>query len=157
MSSVVWAHQWLRLWHMPSQRKRLLCLALFLLFWDTLCVRWLSFRPIAVFLGEQGYAAQHSLTPDQQVWCRDWAWALAAVANRLPWTAICLVRALAGQCDLRNRRVGATVYLGVAAARTSAGGLIDAHAWLCCGEQVLTGGYEAARFKPLVIFGTHWP
>jgi hypothetical protein len=157
MSSFFLAFRLGRFWHLTWRRKHLLCLAAFLLCWAKLSVRCLPFRRVAVFLGEQGYEAQQTPTADQQAWCKDWSWALGAVARRLPWTTTCLVQALAGQCGMRSCRISGTVYLGVATRQNSSDGLIDAHAWLCCGDMFLTGVHEAARFKPMVWFGTHWP
>lgn len=147
---------WVRLWRLSFRRKRLLCVAVFLLCWATLCVRWWPFKSMARLLGVQGRVAQQPLTHEQWLFCRDWAWALNAVSSRLPWRATCLMQALAGQCGLRSQRIAATVYLGVASGQAGVGRLINAHAWLQCGQVILTGAAEAARFKPIVWFGTGW-
>ena len=144
----------MRLWRLPLRRKALLGPALFLLCWATVCVRWLPFKRMAVFLGESGHVAQGPLTPAQMTVCQDWAWALGAVARRLPWTATCLMQAMAGQVGLRLNGVPATVYLGVATSQDHGASPFDAHAWLCCDGMYVTGAHEAARFKPIAWFGT---
>src|SRR5512142_846654 len=41
------------------------------------------------------------------------AWALAVAGHHLPWTASCLVRAVAGKVMLGRRGIPATIVLGV--------------------------------------------
>jgi len=143
-----------RFWRLPLRRKALLLPALCLLCWATVCVRWLPFKHIASFLGDSGHVAQGPLTPAQLTVCQDWAWVLGAVARRLPWTATCLMLALAGQVGLRRHGVPATVYLGVAYSQAQDTSPFDAHAWLCCEGEYVTGAHEAARFKPIAWFAT---
>jgi hypothetical protein len=145
---------WGQLSRLPWQRKRLLVPALCLLCWATICVRRLSFRRIAPWLGQQGWVACRPQADEHLTIARDWAWALNAVAKRLPWTATCLMRALAGQYWLRRQHIPATVVIGIAPGETASAKTFGAHAWLCCGDLVLTGGQEAARFKPIASFGT---
>lgn len=147
---------WLRLSRLSFRRKRLLFVAMYLLCWATICVRWLPFKSMTYLLGVRGHVAQQALSHEQLHFCRDWAWALSAVSSRLPWRATCLIQALAGQCGLRSQRIAATVYVGVASGKAGAGSLINAHAWLNCGQNILTGASEATRFKPIVWFGTDW-
>lgn len=71
---------------------------------------------------------------------------LTRVADRLPWTSTCLVRALAGKMLLARRGVrGGAVRFGVA----KCDGRLAAHAWLMFGGAVLIGGETAQEFKPL--------
>jgi len=113
---------------------------------------------MVVGLGELGHDPQEPLNDKQLSVARNMAWALNAVARRLPWMATCLMQALACQLWLRWHKVPATVYLGVASGQPEAegGGLFDAHAWLRCGDHILTGGQERNRFKPIACFGSHW-
>ncbi len=149
---------WARMWRLSFRRQCLVGVAVLLLCWATFCVRLLPFRRMAVGLGLRGHVASAPLTDEQLNIAKEWAWALNAVARRLPWTATCLMQALACQYGLRRYRVPATVYLGVAAGQPDEGGrcLFDAHAWLCCGDHILTGAQEAARFKPIACFGSRW-
>lgn len=71
---------------------------------------------------------------------------LKRVADRLPWTSTCLVRALAGRMLLARRGLrGGTVRFGVA----KCDGRLSAHAWLVFGNVILIGGDTTTSFAPL--------
>ena len=74
------------------------------------------------------------------------AWLVPRIARRLPWRADCLVQALAGQRCLGASGLASRVVIG--AETTSAAGF-SAHAWLVCGERVVTGG-DVAQYTPLL-------
>jgi hypothetical protein len=61
------------------------------------------------------------------------------------------VQALAAAALLRRRGTGATLYLGVAKTAGAPEGL-SAHAWLRCGELVLTGAAERTLFTTIASF-----
>lgn len=63
--------------------------------------------------------------------------AIARVANLVPWRADCLVRAEAGRHWLARLGLLSDIRLG---ARRDAAGRLDAHAWLICNGQIVTGG-----------------
>lgn len=77
-------------------------------------------------------------------------WALRAAAAHTPWESTCLVQALAGAAILRRRRIPSTLSLGVA--REAADRQLIAHAWLRCGDEVLTGDEGRDRFVELTSF-----
>jgi hypothetical protein len=47
---------------------------------------------------------------------------------------------------LGRRGLDSSIRLGVA---KDADGNLQAHAWLCAGDTILTGGAQARRFKPI--------
>lgn len=67
------------------------------------------------------------------------AWAVSAVARRLPARTTCLVEALAGEAMLRRRGLAPTLRIGV---REPGSGPtpLDAHAWVECAGSVVIGG-----------------
>jgi hypothetical protein len=69
------------------------------------------------------------------------AWAIAAVAPRVPWRADCLPQALAADRWLRRHGVVPDFYLGVIKPKH---GALEAHAWLSCNGRPITGGTGAA-------------
>ena len=77
-------------------------------------------------------------------------WAVRAVASRTPWTSTCLMQSLAGAVLLRRRGLGSTVHLGVARASSTAA--LEAHSWLICGDQVLTGAAGRERFTSVAAY-----
>jgi hypothetical protein len=76
------------------------------------------------------------------------SWAFRAAAARTPWQSTCLAQAFAASGMMRLRGVPATISLGVAKNASPADGL-EAHAWLSCGETILTG--EAGHKRYLII------
>lgn len=110
----------------------------------------LPFRVTARLLGLEQIGAR---TTDRRRDARaaEIGWALRATAAHTPWNNTCLVQALAGAAMLRQRRIPATLTLGVA--RESATEHLIAHAWLRCGEEVLTGDAARDRFVELASFG----
>ena len=79
--------------------------------------------------------------------------ALHHAARVTPWRSKCLEQAVAGQWMLRRRGLRGTLSLGVA----KEGEVMEAHAWLRCGEQIVTGGQEVARYGVVARFGDHGP
>lgn len=83
-------------------------------------------------------------SPRQQVRAERVGWAVRAVSARVPWTSTCLMQSLVGAVLLRRRGLGSTVHLGVA--RVGASDELEAHSWLICGNQVLTGASGRERY-----------
>ncbi|HKX07774.1 MAG TPA: lasso peptide biosynthesis B2 protein [Stellaceae bacterium] len=75
--------------------------------------------------------------------------ALARVAQRLPWEASCLVRAIAGRMMLQRRGVPSILHLG---ARSGHQAELAAHAWLSCGDVHVTGAEIADQYTPIATF-----
>ena len=77
------------------------------------------------------------------------SWAIAAAANRVPWRADCLIRAMAAAQWLRRHGSGWHLSIGV---RRAAGGQLEAHAWLSSGDALLTGGIpDLDSFRPIPL------
>lgn len=75
--------------------------------------------------------------------------AVHSAAYHVPGKNACLVRAIVAAKMLSRRRLPWTLYLGMA--RSADEGL-QAHAWVRCGEVVVTGGEEAERFSVVARF-----
>lgn len=73
-----------------------------------------------------------------------------AVSRRMPWTCNCMVRALTMKKMLSRRGIPSTLYMGVALDKE---GEMEAHAWLRCGNQYISGETEMARFTVTGIYG----
>lgn len=78
-------------------------------------------------------------------------WAIQAAAARTHWESACLAQALAGMAMLSRRGIGATLYLGVAREESGAENMA-AHAWLRCGDAILTGAAGVERFSAISSF-----
>lgn len=68
---------------------------------------------------------------------------------RTPWESKCLVRALTAQRMLKKRKIYTTLYLGVG---KSIDNKMLAHAWLRCGQVIVTGGEVIQGFKEVAKF-----
>jgi len=69
-----------------------------------------------------------------------------------PWESKCLVQALVAKIMLRRLGIANTLYLGVV--RDGRKGLA-AHAWLRCGEMVVTGGRGRDQFTTVAKFADY--
>lgn len=110
-------------------------------------VAWLPLRVSTRLVGlrDQGAGGQGLAAPEI---AGRVGWAVRAAAARLPWHSTCLVQAMAAALLLRRRSVPATLSLGVARDQEAQ---LSAHAWLSCGDLVLTGEH-AGEFQELQRF-----
>ncbi|AEB08804.1 lasso peptide biosynthesis B2 protein [Desulfobacca acetoxidans] len=77
------------------------------------------------------------------------SWAVATASRHLPWDCRCLAQAIAGKAMLKRRGVSSTLYLGLAKEGEAQ---LQAHAWLRCGERILTGRRGMAGFTIIATF-----
>jgi hypothetical protein len=75
--------------------------------------------------------------------------AVGAAANNVPWRADCFPQAIAARMLLRHRGHASKIHLGV---EKSGEGSIAGHAWLTCGDVVVTGGEELDRYTEMHCF-----
>lgn len=73
-----------------------------------------------------------------------------AVSRRMPWTCNCMVRALTMKKMLARRAIASTLYMGVA---LDSSGNMEAHAWLRCGSEYISGKTEMKRFTVTTTYG----
>jgi hypothetical protein len=68
-------------------------------------------------------------------------WSIGVLADRLPWCGNCLAQAVATKRYLNRLSIPSTLFLGVTTSAPQTGDLsaIEAHAWIECGGQILTG------------------
>jgi hypothetical protein len=126
-------------------------LAVEAMFWLTLSkilILCVPFKKIAALLGEHMFETSH---------VKDIPYAVAQVqqgidraSRRLLWRAKCFDKAIAAKIMLRRRRIASTLYLGVKKGDEKS---LMAHAWLRCGDVILTGGKEKDGFVVVSYFG----
>ena len=120
------------------------------LFGAQLIIRLVPFRRIASSLGELGQTQETpAASPEQQQQARRIGWAVNRLARYLPWDAKCLAQAVAARWMLRRRRLPSVLYLGVDRGEES---WLDAHAWIRCGVEFVTGERHHERYKVLATF-----
>ena len=70
-------------------------------------------------------------------------------ARRLPWNCECFVQALAAHWMLKRRSIPNKIHIGVK--KDEEGNLLS-HAWLICGDQILTGAKGHESFQVITDF-----
>lgn len=86
------------------------------------------------------------LPPDSAKLPQRVANAIARAGSRVPWRSDCLVQALAARRWLAREGLRSDLFVGVRGTTSNA---VEAHAWLKCGDRVVTGG-DVSGFTPLV-------
>ena len=87
-----------------------------------------------------------SAAPQASVITQRVAFVIPRVAARLPWRADCFIQAMAAQHWLQRKGIASALTIGT---RKDQHGTFQAHAWLTCNEQVITGG-DISGYVPLV-------
>lgn len=134
----------------PPAQRRLLVRAGLALAVMRVAVR-LPFRTLSRVMGLRRGETMLVVEPGDLARASAVGWAVRAAASYTPWESTCLMQALAAAALLRRRGIDGTLYLGVAKG-SGAAEAITAHAWLRCGELVLTGESERARYTQIASF-----
>ncbi|MCE5286190.1 MAG: lasso peptide biosynthesis B2 protein [Pelosinus sp.] len=103
----------------------------------------LPFRWLAPFLGEKMQESVMKETNNNYACARHVAQIVTLVSRHTPWESKCLVQAIAAKLLLHQRGISTTLYLGVCKDQK---GTMLAHAWLRCGEMIVTGGQGRGLF-----------
>lgn len=119
-----------------------------------LAILVLPFRRIAPFLGRQMVQSPEKAGAAPAALLDRISWAVATASRHLPWACRCLAQALAGKAMLKRQGVPSTLYLGLAKGGESQ---LQAHAWLRCGERILTGWQDLAGFTIIATFAEDEP
>jgi len=153
-------HMFKRVWKffaLDWQRKKLLIQAFFLMGFVRVSLSKKPFKELVAELELHREAVlQPPLELSAQETARSVGWAVRTAANFTPWNSTCLVQVLAAQRMLRKRAVSGVFYLGAATGSNAIEGVaLDAHAWLKCGDQFITGEQGHERFTVVSAFS--WP
>lgn len=139
-------------WRRRNRTERLLLLeAAVLLGIARLLVLTIPFRWLAGSLGKRMNESGTLIAEADLQLARLIGQAIRSAANNTPWKSVCLPQAVAGQWMLKRRRIAATLYLGVAKNENKTEKLA-AHAWLRCGDAILTGAKGHRQFTVVATF-----
>jgi hypothetical protein len=116
-----------------------------------LAVLAVPFRWLAVTLGRHMKEADVQGNPSDLRRARRVGQAVRSAAGYTPWKSLCLPQAVAAQWMLKRRHICGTLYLGVAKDETKPE-RPAAHAWLRCGDVILTGRQGHRRFTVVSVF-----
>lgn len=137
------------------QRKKLFVQAWLLLGYLKLLLRRKPFKKLVAGLEmHREPVGQPPLDPESQEIARSVGWAVRVAANQTPWVSTCLVQVLAAQKMLENRGVAGVFYVGAASVREQTSSKFQAHAWLTCNDEVITG--EAGHQEYTVVSAFSW-
>lgn len=109
----------------------------------------MPFRKIAGRLGNIGEENDAKLSTASEIKADKIGWAVRAMARRTPWESACLAQAIGGKAMLRRRKIPSTLYLGLAKNDSEQ---MQAHAWLRCGEEIITGKAGHEQYSVISTF-----
>jgi hypothetical protein len=108
---------------------------------------FLPFRRLAKRLSAKEQPTEPG--PDPQFLKRI-GYAVRTAAGNVPWRSDCFPQSIAGSMILRHHGYTGTIHLGVE--RSGEEDLIG-HAWLTCGDAVITGGEDLHRYAEIHRLG----
>lgn len=139
-----------RTWRsLESRRRWLLIEALVTVPVIILLLRLVHFSRIARWLGTPGHESSSQPDEEEVRVGAEIGWAVRAVARRQRGMARCLVQGLSASAIARRRGVSTTLYLGVARGQDDR---LEAHAWVRCGEAIVTGRAGHRRYQVIERF-----
>ena len=100
----------------------------------------MPFRHLSARLSAKSNSTE--IEPDQDLLQRI-SYSVSAAANNVPWRSDCFPQAIAAHLLLQSFGYASTIHFGVD--RVGEVGL-KGHAWLTCGDTVVTGGGELDRY-----------
>jgi hypothetical protein len=138
-----------RFWGLPGADQALLIEASFCLGVARLAIKFLPFRWI-----KRGWGGSQATLPGKteaatSAFLERISRAVATASRHLPWDCSCLAQAMAGKAMLKRRGIPSTLYMGLT---TDGEARVRGHAWLKCGEQVLTGRQGMEGFAVIAAF-----
>lgn len=114
------------------------------------CIVFLPVHKLASRLGTPLLETPDDLSSEQTITAREISFIVQKISQFTPWSSRCLVQALSTQIMLKRRKIPSTVYLGIAKEGCNA---LKAHAWLRCGNTILTGSTEMGGYRQISCFG----
>jgi len=100
-------------------------------------------------MGDKGKESPHELIINELVYAKTVELTIRRVQKYLPFKIKCFAAALTAKELLAKRNIHSTIYLGV---KKGNGDKMIAHAWLRCGDIIVTGKEEMGNFTSLVFF-----
>jgi hypothetical protein len=138
-----------RLFRINGRARSLFLYGFFLNGLIRLSIAFVPVRRYAARLGELGVESPRVVTASNTDDLRMVLLTIRRVFRHAPWGQTCFSKAFTAKILLKRVGIQSTLYLGVA--RDSGRGLI-AHAWLRCGEAIITGSGEMHQFTPMACF-----
>ena len=125
---------------LDGSKKRLLLRAVLWLGYARILLTKSSFRDLSTKLSKN--AAEQTGDADERH-LQDLSWAIAVAANNIPWRSDCFPQSIAAALMLRRAGHSSTIHFGVSKVTDVE---LAGHAWLTCGESVVTGANGMERY-----------
>ncbi|WP_094603507.1 hypothetical protein SPSIL_010560 [Sporomusa silvacetica DSM 10669] len=117
-----------------------------------LAILLLPFSWQAMFLGKHMRESSIDECTEKMAFAKQVGRIIETASRYTPWESKCLVQAVVGKMMLRQQGIANTLYLGVA--RNEGDNLI-AHAWLRCGNTIITGRQGKDKFTVVGKFADY--
>ena len=115
-----------------------------------LILQFIPFRHIARHLGQQTLVTNNQTLSDyEQQQAKRISWAVRLIGYRTRWRNSCLVNSIIAKIMLRRRQISTQLFLGLAKDNQRN---LQAHAWLRCGDFIVTGQETHKRFVVMSAF-----
>ena len=145
MGKPVLRAKWRRFIDLRGADRRLLLRAVFWIGVARVWIAVLPFKQLATSLNADAGSAD----ADPELLGRI-GWAIGAAAANVPWRSDCFPKSIAAHKMLQTHGYASTIHLGVA--KPGDGGSL-AHAWVTCGDIVVTGEEQSGRYAEIHRLG----
>jgi hypothetical protein len=145
MGITQWPHKLRRFGKLSFADKWLFMRAVF---WLAVARVWIAFVPFPR-LAQRLSSRPASADADPEL-LRRIGFAVSAAGANVPWRSDCFPQSIAAYKLLQRHGCASTIHLGVDKAGKDD---LLAHAWLSCGETVVTGGAERHRYAEIHRLG----
>ena len=135
-----------RFFQRPRRQKFLIIEAYLYLLLARAAVLLLPFKRVASLIGSKGESPVEAVTSDIPAQVQ---WSIVTASRYAFWNTLCLTQALAAKFMLNRRGIKSTLYLGTT--RPSDEKFL-AHAWLRCGEMIVTGEQGREGYTVVACF-----
>ena len=143
MSNVRRTNKWRRFMQLDGVDKWLLLRAAGWLAIARIMLVVMPFRRLAARLSSES-GSSHT-EPDQEMLQRI-SYTVSAAANNVPWRSDCFPQTIAARMLLKRYGYTSTIHFGIDRVGEDR---LEGHAWLTCGETVVTGGGELDRYTEI--------
>jgi hypothetical protein len=143
MSNVRRTNKWRRFMQLDGADKWLFLHATVWLGMARIMLIVMPFRRLSARLSSKSDSTQPE--PDQELLQRI-SYAVSAAANNVPWRSDCFPQTIAARMLLKRHGLASTIHFGVERVGDDE---LTGHAWLTCGETVVTGGSELNRYAEI--------
>jgi hypothetical protein len=147
MSNVQRTNKWWRFMQLDGADKWLLLRAAAWLAVARIMLIAMSFERLSARLSATSHSTE--IEPDQDLLQRI-GFVVSAAANNVPWRSDCFPQTIAARMLLKGYGHASTIHFGV---ERTGEDVLNGHAWLTCGETVVTGGSELDRYVEIHRLG----